>query len=193
MYSLGNTKGKRVMRNLYISLVPFNTNKHWATDNEMQLISACSCLLGTDAQVFSHEMSKLEPIHPSARKDTSFSLSMVKYLPTVWTVPGIHPIIGEHSTHVLICVSLYLSFLVQGVIGLETNRSRTITVFRIRYILKRIRMRIRILGFIPMTNGSGFGSCTFRQWPSRRQKKFISSLQVFMLIPFWRYIYSILQ
>ncbi len=107
-------------------LVPFNTNKHWPTDNEMQLISACSCLLGTDAQVFSHEMSKLEPIHPSASKDTSFFFIYGKVSAYCMNcTPGIYPIIGEHSTHVLICVSLYLSFLVQGVIGLETNRLGT--------------------------------------------------------------------
>ncbi len=41
-------------------------------------------------------------------------------------------------------------------------------------------------------SGSGSGSCSFRQWTSRRQQKF-SFLKVFMLVSFWRYIYSILQ
>ncbi len=31
--------------------------------------------------------------------------------------------------------------------------------------------RIRIRGSMPLTNGSGFGSCYFRHWPSRRQQK----------------------
>ncbi len=52
-----------------------------------------------------------------------------------------------------------------------------------------ILVRVRIRGSIPLTNGSGcgFGSCYFRQWPSRRQQKF------FLLITFWRYIYIIFQ
>ncbi len=40
-------------------------------------------------------------------------------------------------------------------------------VFRIRDILVRIRNPIRILGSIPLTNGSA--SCSFCQWPSRCQ------------------------
>ncbi len=30
-------------------------------------------------------------------------------------------------------------------------------------------IRIRIRGSMPLNNGSGFGSCYFRHWPSRRQ------------------------
>ncbi len=45
----------------------------------------------------------------------------------------------------------------------------TKTVLRIRDILVRIRIR----GSVPLTNesGSGSGSCYFRQWPSRWQRK----------------------
>ncbi len=32
-------------------------------------------------------------------------------------------------------------------------------------------VRIRIRGSMPLTNGSGFRSCFFRQWPTRRQQK----------------------
>ncbi len=48
-------------------------------------------------------------------------------------------------------------------------------VFRIPDILVRIPVRIRILGSIPLTNGSGSGSCSFRQWPSRCQQIFPQS------------------
>jgi len=41
--------------------------------------------------------------------------------------------------------------------------------------------------------GSGFGSCYFRHWPSRRQKKLIFFKKFFLLITFWRYIYIIFQ
>jgi hypothetical protein len=46
-------------------------------------------------------------------------------------------------------------------------------------------LRIQICGSVPLTNGSGSdsGSCSFHQWPSRRQLKMI-----FLLISFWRYI-----
>ncbi len=36
-------------------------------------------------------------------------------------------------------------------------------------------VRIRIRGPVPQTNGSGPGSCSFRQWPSRHQQKVIFS------------------
>ncbi len=55
------------------------------------------------------------------------------------------------------------------------------SVLRFRDILVWIRIR----GFVPLTNGS----CSFHQWPSRWEKKFL----VFLLISFWRYIYIILQ
>ncbi len=44
-------------------------------------------------------------------------------------------------------------------------------------------------GSAPLTSGSGSGSRSwyFRQWPSRRQLKFI----VFLLITFWRYINTV--
>ncbi len=42
-----------------------------------------------------------------------------------------------------------------------------------------------------LTNGSGFGSCYFRQW--RQQKINIFFFHVFLLITFWRYIYIIFQ
>ncbi len=44
-------------------------------------------------------------------------------------------------------------------------------------------MRIRILRSVLVTNGSGSGSCSSPQWPSRRQQKFL----------FWRFIYIILK
>ncbi len=60
--------------------------------------------------------------------------------------------------------------------GVVFNREQTVRklpqfspVFRIRDIL--VRIRIRILESVPLTNGTGSGSCSFRQWPSRRQKK----------------------
>jgi len=40
-------------------------------------------------------------------------------------------------------------------------------MLRIRDILVRIQTR----GSVPLTNG--FGSCYYRQWPSRRQQKTI--------------------
>ncbi len=43
-----------------------------------------------------------------------------------------------------------------------------LAVFRIRDILFRIRIRF---GSVPLTNGSGSGSCSIRQWPSRHQQK----------------------
>ncbi len=47
------------------------------------------------------------------------------------------------------------------------NNGHLCASLRIREILVRIRIR----GSIPLTNGSGFGSCYFRQWPSRRPQK----------------------
>ncbi len=41
---------------------------------------------------------------------------------------------------------------------------------------------LQCYGSVPLTNGSGSGSCYFRFWPSKRQ--------VFLRITFWRYIYS---
>ncbi len=41
--------------------------------------------------------------------------------------------------------------------------------------------------YVSLTNGSGSGSCSFRQWPSRRQQKIIIFPSLFMLIPFWSY------
>ncbi len=49
------------------------------------------------------------------------------------------------------------------------NRASIIPVLRIRDILIQIRIR----GSIPLTNRSWFGSCYFRQWPSRWQLKII--------------------
>jgi hypothetical protein len=46
-------------------------------------------------------------------------------------------------------------------------------VFRIHDILGWIRIRIRILGSMLLTNGSGSGSCYFRHRPSRCQQKLI--------------------
>jgi hypothetical protein len=59
--------------------------------------------------------------------------------------------------------------------------------------IRKILVRIRFIGSVPLTNGSGSGSCSFRQWPLRHQQKIIFFSKVFMLIPFWRYIYIILQ
>ncbi len=44
-------------------------------------------------------------------------------------------------------------------------------------------------GSMPVTNGSGFGSCYFRHWPSRWQQKTNFFNEVFLLITFWRYIH----
>jgi hypothetical protein len=52
---------------------------------------------------------------------------------------------------------------------------------------------IRILGSMPVTNGSGFGSCYFCHSPSRRQQKTKIFLKVFLLITFRRYISIIFQ
>jgi hypothetical protein len=45
------------------------------------------------------------------------------------------------------------------------------TVLWIRDILVRMRIRILIRGSVPLTNGSGFESCCFHSWLSRRQQK----------------------
>jgi hypothetical protein len=47
-------------------------------------------------------------------------------------------------------------------------RGSMYSCFRIRDILKRIRESA------PLTNESGSGSCSFRQWPSRCQQKYFS-------------------
>jgi hypothetical protein len=57
-------------------------------------------------------------------------------------------------------------------------------VFRIRDIL----VRIRILGSVPLINRSGFGSCSFRQWPPSGQQK-----NLFFAYYFLRYMYIILH
>jgi hypothetical protein len=44
-------------------------------------------------------------------------------------------------------------------------------------------------GSMPVTNGSEFGSCYFRHWPSRWQQKTNFFNEVFLLITFWRYIH----
>ncbi len=74
---------------------------------------------------------------------------------------------------------------------------------RIRIKMKRmIRICIKVkrecsgsvtfwYGSVPLTNGSGSGSCSFRQWPSRRQQKiFFSNFSADL---FLRYIYIIFQ
>ncbi len=55
------------------------------------------------------------------------------------------------------------------------------SVLRIHEILIRIR------GFIPLTDGSGSGSCYYRQWPSRRKNKKFD----FFLIFFSYYILKV--
>ncbi len=57
-------------------------------------------------------------------------------------------------------------------------------VFRIHDIL--VWIRIRILGSMPLTNGSGSGSCYFRHWPSRCQQKTNFLTQFFLLLLFQR-------
>ncbi len=61
------------------------------------------------------------------------------------------------------------------------------SVFRIHDILVWIRIR----GSMPLTNGSGSGSCYCRHWPSRCQQKSNFLTQFFLLVTFWRYIYII--
>ncbi len=51
-------------------------------------------------------------------------------------------------------------------------------VLRIRDILVRIRIR----GSVPLTNGSGSGSCCFRQWPSRWRWKLKNILFAFYFL-----------
>ncbi len=63
------------------------------------------------------------------------------------------------------------------------------TVLRIHDILGWIRIR----GFMPLTNGSWFGSCYIRHWPSKCQQKTNFLTQFFLLITFWSYIDIILQ
>ncbi len=48
----------------------------------------------------------------------------------------------------------------------------------------RDRVCIRILGSVLLTNGSGSGSCSFRQWPSRRQPNFFFSRKFLCLFLF---------
>ncbi len=62
------------------------------------------------------------------------------------------------------------------------------SVFRIHDIFVGIRIR----GSMPLTNGSGSGSCYFRHWPSRGQQK-TNKKKVFLHITFWRYIYIIFK
>ncbi len=53
----------------------------------------------------------------------------------------------------------------------STSKQASSAVLRIHEIL----VRIRICGSIPLTYGSGCGSCYFRQWPSRHQQKYFFS------------------
>ncbi len=46
-------------------------------------------------------------------------------------------------------------------------------------------IRIRIQGFMPLTNASGSGSCYFRHWPSRCQQKLIFKHNFFCLLPYF--------
>ncbi len=62
-------------------------------------------------------------------------------------------------------------------------------VLRIHDILGWIQIR----GSMPLTNGSGSGTCYFRHWPSRCQQKTNFLTQFFLLITFRRYIYIIFQ
>ncbi len=64
-------------------------------------------------------------------------------------------------------------------------------MLRIHDILLWIRIWIR--GSMPLANGSGCGPCYFRHWPSRCQQKTIFCFKVFLLIAFWRHIYTIFQ
>ena len=64
-------------------------------------------------------------------------------------------------------------------------------MLRINDILGWIRIRIR--RSMPLTNGSGSGSCCFRHWPSRCQQKTHFLTQFFLLITFWSYSYIIFQ
>ncbi len=53
-------------------------------------------------------------------------------------------------------------------------------------------LRIRILGPVPLTNGSGSRSCSFRQWSSKCQQIFFFFYKYRYLLIFW-YIYIILH
>ncbi len=66
-----------------------------------------------------------------------------------------------------------------------------LAVLRIHDILGWIRIRIWIRGSMPLTNGSGSGTCYFRHWPSQDANKKLIFEKVFLSISFWRYIYII--
>jgi hypothetical protein len=53
----------------------------------------------------------------------------------------------------------------------RSHQQKPKSVFRIHDFF--VWIRIRISGSMPLTNGSGSGSCYFRYWPSRRQQKLI--------------------
>ncbi len=60
--------------------------------------------------------------------------------------------------------------------------SNCLAVLRIHDIL--VWIRIRIHGSMPLTNGSGSGSCYFHHWPSRRKQKTNFLKKVFCLLLF---------
>ncbi len=74
----------------------------------------------------------------------------------------------------------------EGVPKIQILLCTFLGVFRIQGNLVRIRILIRIHGSMPLTNGSGSGSCYFRHWLSRGQQKTNFLCEVFLLITFWR-------
>jgi hypothetical protein len=73
---------------------------------------------------------------------------------TVTQVPTYVDKLNEHR----LCKTIDSHNMIKRKLGF---RNKWQAVLRIRDILVRIRMRIRILGSVTLTNGSGFGS--FRQ------------------------------
>ncbi len=81
---------------------------------------------------------------------------------------------------------IWTSFRVGSGTGSGAHHFESATIFcSFPHTWHSVPVRIRILGSVHFTNGSGSGSCSYREWPSRCQS--------FILILFKRYIYIILQ
>ncbi len=80
-------------------------------------------------------------------------------------------------------------------VRMEPNETLMIElrVFRAVLRIHDILGWIRIRGSMPLTTGSGSGSCYFHQWPSRCQQKTNILTQFFLLSTFQSYIYIIFQ
>ncbi len=86
--------------------------------------------------------------------------------------------------------------LFSTVVARQGNRTTNSSDSELPYLVAKAF--VAVFGSVPFWYGSvlvttGSGSCSFRQWPSRRQQKIFFFLKVFMLIIFRRYIYIIHQ